>query len=75
MPTARLTPDQYPVPLVCNVCQFKWLPRKKEGKPRICPNCRSRRWWWPKEAVTFFEANRLERDRKRRAAAAKESHR
>jgi len=28
----------------CFRCGHEWIPRKKRGKPRFCPNCKSPYW-------------------------------
>ncbi len=28
----------------CLKCSYKWVPRKKKGKPQICPKCKRRNW-------------------------------
>jgi len=33
----------------CLRCGYEWLPRKKKGKPRVCPHCRSEYWDKPRK--------------------------
>jgi hypothetical protein len=70
----RLTPDQYPLALACGRCGFRWMPRSNNRRPRICPNCSSRRWWWPAEVIKFLDESRAERARLRRATKAQRAN-
>ena len=35
----------------CLRCGYKWIPRKKKGKPRTCPKCRTSYWDKPKKLL------------------------
>lgn len=67
----RRSPTDFLQPRHCNVCSFNWMPRRNRGRSRNCPNCNSRRWNWPKEVIAFQDTLKADRDRNRRAAAAK----
>jgi hypothetical protein len=67
----KLSPEQFIKPLRCNVCTFNWMPRRGRGRSRNCPNCGSRRWNWPVAVIQFQDTQKADRDRNRRAAAAK----
>jgi Zn finger protein HypA/HybF involved in hydrogenase expression len=28
----------------CKQCDFSWIPRKANSKPKVCPKCQSRDW-------------------------------
>jgi predicted Zn-ribbon and HTH transcriptional regulator len=36
------------VGFLCERCGHQWLPRDKNGEPRVCPKCKSPYWNRPK---------------------------
>lgn len=71
MPKLRLAPADFPRTLRCNVCTWTWTQLRKLSNPRNCPNCHSRRWAWKPEYIQFQDALKADRERNRRAAAAR----
>lgn len=69
----KRTPDEFPRALHCNVCTYNWQTHRGRNTPRNCPNCNSRRWNWPPDVIKFQDVLKADRDRNRRAEAARKA--
>lgn len=71
MPTRTLKPAEFPPTCRCSRCEWTWRGRTAHRRPLVCPNCRSRRWHFPKEVLAFLETDRQLLQRLRREAAVR----